>query len=33
MFLFFAKLLQIMLLDDPEESGIKYKDQIADRSW
>lgn len=33
MFLFFAKLLQMALLDDPEETGIKYKDQIADRSW
>lgn len=33
MLLFFAKLLQMALLDDPEETGIKYKDQIADRSW
>ena len=33
MFLFFAKLLQMALLDDPEETGIKYKDQIAEKNW
>ena len=33
MFLLFGKLLQMALLDNPDESGISYKQQIADSGW